>query len=715
MSALSSRLMAAGYEGAKDAKSSTMLLRPQTKPPLRKSKSFAIESAGLVYGFRLLLLSITSFVVIIWVVRSLSQTREWTAADVERFLASPHPRLGWSHLPWPFLPNLNLSEHDPRILPALWLNWVVSGIESKRALDPELAIPFRWNSLLDLTSTVNDVHKSVSGAADCAELSRVLRIEQPLSFVCKEIVSPSVFPNVKIELFIEGKLLESARRFVGANYLMYSAPSPQRAILLGVGPIPQERSRDGNAFTSVVLKVAPQASLWHKTDVSLLVDKYQGMYNGADTISVLEQIAKVRNMWFASDSETSFRDDFQLPFDVFRFDRSHEPDELSLAAKDFSLHPTLLMKYFRSRARSQANSNRMDRVLSQNVHSVMALNATEKYFHEAELEGSSSGSHFDWRFFRRSTYSDYEHKVILHRLTRAWLRFARSANLKTWLAHGTLLGWYWNGLNMPWDKDLDVQMTARSVLLLARNYNQSIVVDYTDNADVAGVHLYFIDVSPYFYNRTHGDGANVIDARFIDVETGMYVDITALAITSDYEVAQKTAKGRAAKDLHQVFDSEYGAHLKSMDKHKDQHFQTYEASLLERERELWMRGELYNCKNFHFFRHDELEPLVKTHFEGEVAYVPSDFEAILRREYSKGHVNQMYNGWVFRPQLGVWLPQTVCRKDYNGDRCTDANALMEERHTRPIRVSRNNPLAYVDEKATRADPWLMSRNAMLET
>jgi hypothetical protein len=30
-------------------------------------------------------------------------------------------------------------------------------------------------------------------------------------------------------------------------------------------------------------------------------------------------------------------------------------------------------------------------------------------------------------------------------MTRAYLNFFREQGLETWIAHGTLLGWWWNG------------------------------------------------------------------------------------------------------------------------------------------------------------------------------------------------------------------------------------------------------------------------------
>ena len=70
-----------------------------------------------------------------------------------------------------------------------------------------------------------------------------------------------------------------------------------------------------------------------------------------------------------------------------------------------------------------------------------------KYFHEpggAESGDDPLANHYDSRFYHRVL--DYEDKrdTQVH-MSRAYLTFFREESLETWLAHGTLLGWWWNG------------------------------------------------------------------------------------------------------------------------------------------------------------------------------------------------------------------------------------------------------------------------------
>jgi hypothetical protein len=65
-----------------------------------------------------------------------------------------------------------------------------------------------------------------------------------------------------------------------------------------------------------------------------------------------------------------------------------------------------------------------------------------KYFHEPG--GDDIMGHYDTRFFN-GVVSDETRVDTLTHMTRAYLNFFREHGLETWIAHGTLLGWWWNG------------------------------------------------------------------------------------------------------------------------------------------------------------------------------------------------------------------------------------------------------------------------------
>ncbi|KAI1655727.1 LicD family-domain-containing protein [Daldinia decipiens] len=249
-----------------------------------------------------------------------------------------------------------------------------------------------------------------------------------------------------------------------------------------------------------------------------------------------------------------------------------------------------------------------------------------KYFHEAG--GTLELGHYDARFFQ-GVVPYAEHGPALQRLIRSWLTTTHELGVDTWLAHGTLLGWWWNGRVMPWDYDLDVQMPTATLSYLGRHFNRTLH-DYrfiveggqgggeriiaggggadTGNGDrdrdrdtgiddgpgpIAYINkTYLLDVNPHHADLARGNGANIIDARWIDTGTGLFIDITGLA--------ERDAAGAPG---------------------------------------------VWSCKNAHRYRTREIYPVRRTEFEGVPARVPYAFDKILTDEYgAKSLVNTEWAG-----------------------------------------------------------------------
>lgn len=276
------------------------------------------------------------------------------------------------------------------------------------------------------------------------------------------------------------------------------------------------------------------------------------------------------------------------------------------------------------------------------------------FFHQAD-----GHSHVDRRYFT-GDLSPQQSQAYLHVVTRAWLDFAAWTGLCTWLAHGSLLGWYWNGMALPWDVDVDVHITMELLVELAR-WNNSVVVH--DGG------TYLVEVNPAYCNRDVGN--NFIDARLIDTRLGLYIDITALTAT-----APPLARNA---ELNQLLDPEYSAKLDSSTVSP----QTLEHSLNTTLAQLASSGRLVRCKNNHHYNTDELH-LVKTLFEGSPAYVPKAYAAMLLREYPKSIYLREFAGYKFLPVLRLWVPKHKCKRDDIGNRCADEEVLLEAQHTEPL-------------------------------
>ncbi|KAK5045021.1 hypothetical protein LTR84_010169 [Exophiala bonariae] len=226
-----------------------------------------------------------------------------------------------------------------------------------------------------------------------------------------------------------------------------------------------------------------------------------------------------------------------------------------------------------------------------------------KYFHEPG--GDDLLHHYDIRFFQKIV-TDEERQDTLRHLIRAYLLTFEYLGLETWIAHGTLLAWYWNAKILPWDWDLDTQVTDEGLKVLGKNYNQTFY-DY-DQGNGTPPRRYFLDVNSWAWQRDHGDGANIIDARFISVENGLFIDITGLS-----EVNPDTEPG------------------------------------------------VIMCKNDHKYRLRDMFPLRDTHFEGVKAKVPYSYVPILIEEYTElALVQTEFHDHRWDPDMRQWfrIPET---------------------------------------------------------
>lgn len=65
-----------------------------------------------------------------------------------------------------------------------------------------------------------------------------------------------------------------------------------------------------------------------------------------------------------------------------------------------------------------------------------------KYFHEPG--GTELANHYDSRYEHGILSYEEKQDAQVH-MMRAYLDFFKKNGIETWLAHGTLLGWWWNG------------------------------------------------------------------------------------------------------------------------------------------------------------------------------------------------------------------------------------------------------------------------------
>ncbi|KAH6609478.1 mannosylphosphorylation, partial [Trichoderma cornu-damae] len=135
-----------------------------------------------------------------------------------------------------------------------------------------------------------------------------------------------------------------------------------------------------------------------------------------------------------------------------------------------------------------------------------------------------SGVRYDARFSGR-LLDGPEQREAIKVLVQTYLATSRDLGLQTWLMHGTLLGWWWGKKIMPWDNDVRVQVTEADMYFLAAYHNMTMYY-YKYGAMEQG-RFFQLEVNPSFTHREHDDESSVADARWIDVQNGLYIDIVA--------------------------------------------------------------------------------------------------------------------------------------------------------------------------------------------
>ncbi|KIW27703.1 uncharacterized protein PV07_07420 [Cladophialophora immunda] len=157
---------------------------------------------------------------------------------------------------------------------------------------------------------------------------------------------------------------------------------------------------------------------------------------------------------------------------------------------------------------------------------------TYQYFSEINFEYHTHSfgaiSHCDPRFAPPQPPGIEETKTALFALLKTYAATMRDLRAETWIAHGTLLGWHWNHKFLPWDNDIDVQMSIETLAGLAL-YNMSEYRYLVAGEDKP--RTYLLDVNPHYTIASTRDVANKIDGRWIDTTNGKYIDITAVHVS----------------------------------------------------------------------------------------------------------------------------------------------------------------------------------------
>lgn len=564
--------------------------------------------------------------------------------------------------------NYYTNIYDKRITPALYLFELTDSIKDHQ-LDPSFKFQFSWMDWINfderlLPSTDYLLNHNGMPISNCSEFETSIGFPSDNLFkidtlegYCTDLSNWEIsklvnlnYPQFKINSPIdEYDFPVEARIVYGASYVYHNLPSPERLIFT-----------DGLSGANLIIPISNRQSLKKmvfpsRSDLDLsflqpiddlmsnLVNQVSGSGNGIEEKSVIKDVTRITRNKEMKESYQLSKADFENPSTLL------------------ALQEVLVNLHIKDSLDSKLYKNII------NEYSQYSDGDYPKYFHEPRVDDNKiGGSHYDWRFFNiREIDNEYKRISNLNRIIRAWLRFTNNAEIDTWIAHGSLLGYSFNGFMLPWDYDHDVQVTSKSMWKMAKYYNQSLIIDCTtDDQFSSGYGQYLLDISSNFFNRTNDNGNNAIDARFIDIHTGMYIDITQL---SDVENKEHVLK-HDLKKMHKVLKAEFYRLLKGKKISIDQ--------IIEDD-------DLIGCKNHHFYGLEELSELEKEVFEGEYSYIPSNYAKILDREFPKRKTSWKHEGYTWRSGLGMWVSNKRCGRrsfDRDGDSCSSDRyvTMMEE-------------------------------------
>ncbi|THC93806.1 hypothetical protein EYZ11_006724 [Aspergillus tanneri] len=209
----------------------------------------------------------------------------------------------------------------------------------------------------------------------------------------------------------------------------------------------------------------------------------------------------------------------------------------------------------------------------------------------------------------------------LSELIRTYLSTMADLGAETWIMHGTLLSWWWNQKIFPWDNDIDVQVTEPTMRFLDKYYNMT--EHHFDIPGVEGGRSYLLEINPFYVIRSTDDKANVIDARWIDMSSGLFIDITAVR-KDDAALEKGDAGALMCKDGHRFQVSCLRMRV-TMDKLTDS------------------------------FKENDIFPLRNSHFEDFPVKIPYQYTKLLEDEYGpKALTDTDFEGHHFNEETLIW-------------------------------------------------------------
>ena len=548
--------------------------------------------------------------------------------------------------------------YDPRFTLAVYVSeiknqYLRKNPENKKFKIHEIVVPFAWSDWVDLTMLNEELVKPESSRKNCEYMKAVHHIPAKDPNYCvnnadlteqdlEEMALPSTkfVPGFAVKKSPTNKASNEIRMWEGKSHLLTYAKNPLAMIILSKDGVyeakidTKKRIVDSDLFENYL---RDNEITYDDPDTSIIMDPVKEFLDLSNKVlpnpldpeddeygmvaKIKETNPDVSRELYLPDTAFDYRQDKidkQIAEYQERIDKLHDLTRDELA---FDQHSINLLRLTRN------EKLYFDGLKYANQ---FPIEKEQTYFRMARLifdvpeNDKDAGWHYEWRFFNgalrylKKGWNQDEllirEKVLLDRILRNWFRFANEKGIISWIAHGPLLSWYWDGLLFPFDEDIDIQMPAEELARFSKLYNQTLVIEEITE----GFGKYFIDCSTFIHHRGKSYKENHIDARFIDIDTGSYIDITGLGV-SDEPAPEKYSE--------MIAESERAGEVK----------------------------KVYNCRNLHFSLYNELLPLRFTMMGGVPLYIPNRIEEILRDEYSQGMTSYTYEGFFFVDAINLWI------------------------------------------------------------
>lgn len=585
----------------------------------------------------------------------------------------------------PFLSNYDYKDswknrkeifYDPRFTLSIYLNEI-----KEKALEAQgkqefwytgtdrvdlseidtIVLPFNWADWMDLRVLNEDIKKPIDQKINCLYIRKYTNNDPDTSYFCynvEDIEDAQIerwgYHRDQLPGFIihahashDDRTYNDFRVLQAKSYALTYLPKPYKVIILSgdenKGTIEFEVDPDDNlriTKSDLVLNYLKSHGISHEDmddDFTLEFDHLKGLDDFYSKIipKQLREEDDVSGAYgaFQKQSDSEGYTELKLTKDMFNYP---------------SLFVDLQIEHFEKASGPIESLSRQERLYYEGLKECRKYSDSNEptYFKMAVINHLDEknidheyGWHYDWRFFngalnyQRNGWTqaelDIRTNIILDRMLRSWSRFAQEKGIIYWIMHGPLLSWYWDGLMFPFDVDIDIQMPIVDLLRLAKEYNQTLVVE--DPSE--GYGKFMLDVGSYIHNRGISKNQNHIDARFIDVDSGIYIDITGLS--KSIANAPEEYTNNPLVDITKGFKDD--------------------------------TAEIYNDRRKHFYTLPQLSPLKYSLLGGVPVYVPLVLANRLLFEYPKGLLSYAFSRWVFVHRLNLWLKKDDVVSIFNRD------------------------------------------------